>query len=163
MRAGEVDLALTVPKFLPNNLYAMKLFSDHYKCAFRKGHPLATKKLTLEEFCSVKHLLVAPNGTNMESGTDRVLAQTGHARTVGLAVPSFLAAEPLLVSTDLLGILPARLLGSASESLFVTDPPVAIPSFDNVCAWPERLQTDPANKWVKQILQTLITSPEDQK
>ena len=161
MRTGEVDLALTVPEFLPNNLYSMKLFSDHYKCAFRKGHALATKRLTTDAFCKVEHLLVAPNGTNMESDTDKVLAQSGRARTVGLAVPSFLVAEPILVATDLLGILPSRLLGGSSESLFVTDPPIDIPSFEIVCAWSERLRADPANIWIRQILQTLISEPED--
>lgn len=156
MRTGAVDLALTIPEFLPDNLHSMTLFSDHYKCAFRKGHRLATKKLTIDEFCKAEHLLVAPNGLNMHSETDKILAQTGHARTVGIAVPSFLVAQHLLASTDLLGMLPARLLSGASDSLFVADPPIDVPSFDIICAWSARLHADPVNIWIRKVLRMLI-------
>ena len=73
MRTGQIDLALTVPEFMPDNLYSKILFSDRYKCVFRKGHPLATINMLIEEFYKVEHLLVAPNGKNMRSATDVIL------------------------------------------------------------------------------------------
>ena len=156
MRSGQVDLALTVPQFLPDNLHSETLFSDHYKCAFRKGHPLATKKLTIDEFCKVEHLLVAPNGDDMRSATDTVLEQHGRTRRVGIAVPSFLVARSLLATTDLLGILPSRLFKDTSDFLFITDPPINIPSFEIISVWSARSNADPINTWIRELLRILV-------
>ena len=134
MRTGQIDLALTVPEFMPDNLYSKILFSDRYKCVFRKGHPLATTNMLIEEFYKVEHLLVAPNGKNMRSATDVILKQTGHSRTVGIAVPNFLLAETLLSTTDLLGILPTRLFNDIIDTLFVIEPRIDIPTFDIIYA-----------------------------
>ncbi len=156
MRNGQVDLTLTVPEFVPDNLYTSILFSDRYKCAFRKGHPLATQKLTLNAFCEAEHLLVAPNGQNLHGSTDIALAQIGRSRTVGVSVPNFLVAESLLQTTDLIALLPVRLLRNCSDRLFVTEPPIDIPPFDIVGVWPERVHTDPINKWFREFLRMLI-------
>ncbi len=156
MRSGQVDLGLTVPEFLPDNLHSKTLFSDHYKCVFRKSHPLATKKLTIDEFCKAEHLLVAPNGDDMRSTTDAILEQTGHRRRVGIAVPSFLVARSLLATTDLLGLLPSRLLKADPDSLFITDPPIGVPSFDIISVWSERSNADPLNTWMRELLRMLV-------
>lgn len=156
MRTGQIDLALTVPEFLPDNLHSKILFTDHYKCAFRKGHPLATKKMTVDEFCKVEHLLVAPNGKDMRSATDAILAQTGRSRTIAIAVPNFLVAETLLATTDLLGILPARLLDEISGNLFVIEPPIEIPAFEIIYAWSTRVHAEPINVWIREILRMLV-------
>lgn len=156
MRKSRLDLALTVPEFVPDNLYSSTLFTDRYKCAFRKGHPLATQKMTIKAFCEVEHLLVAPNGKNTRGPTDIALAQTGHSRSVAVAVPNFLVAESLLAVTDLLAMLPTRLLNNCKDKLFVTEPPIVIPSFDIVCVWPERVHSDPFNIWFREILRILI-------
>ena len=156
MRSGQIDLALTASEFLPNNLYSTTLFSDYYKCAFRKGHPLAAKKMTVDEFCEAEHLLVAPNGDDMRSATDAVLEQTGLSRRVGVAVPSFLVARSLLAATDLLCMLPSRILKEDSDTLIVTDPPISVPSFDIIGVWSARSNADPLSKWMLELLRTLV-------
>jgi DNA-binding transcriptional LysR family regulator len=156
MRSGQVDLALTVSEFLPDNLHSKTLFSDHYKCVFNKGHPLATRKLTIDEFCKAEHLLVAPNGDDMRSVTDVILEQTGHTRRVGIAVPSFLVAQSLLATTNLIGILPSRLLQEAPDSLFITDTPITIPPFDIISVWSPRSNSDPINIWMRESLRVLV-------
>lgn len=157
MRLGQVDLALTVPEFVPDNLYTSTLFSDRYKCVFRKNHPIAAQKLTRELFCGAKHLLVAPNGKSQQSSVDITLAKTGHSRTISVSVPGFLVATSLLINTDLLALLPSRTLKNAPDQLQISEPPFEIPPFDIICAWPERVHADPVNVWFRQILGALIT------
>jgi hypothetical protein len=45
--------------------------------------------------------------------TDEALAQSGLTRKVVLVVPRFLFQQSVLANTDLVGMLPARLLRSA--------------------------------------------------
>ena len=158
MNHGQVDLALMVPKLLPDNLHSKTLFSDHYQCAVRKGHPLATRQLTIDEFCKAEHLLIAPYGEDIRSVTDSVLEETGHTRTIGIAVPSFLAARSLLATTDLLGILPSLLLKEETETLFITDTPIRLPSFDIVSVWSAQSNTNPVNIWMRELLHLLFGS-----
>ncbi len=157
MHVGLVDMALTVPAFLPPNLHRRSLFSDTYKCAFRKGHPLAGQRLTLSAFCQQAHLLIAPNGKDAQSEIDQILAGLGVARDVRLAVPSFLIAESFLEASNLVALLPQRILQNARAELEVREPPFAIPAFEIVSAWPPRLQADPTNIWVRDLLQTLAS------
>ena len=156
MRNGQIDLALTVPEFVPDNLHTMTLFSDRYVCAFRKEHPLAGADLNLESFCNAEHLLVSPNRGEFRGATDDALDRAGCSRNVGMVVPSFLIALMLLENNDLIAVLPERLLRTRQSGLRLVEPPLNIAPFDIVCAWPERLATDPLNVWFRELLRTTV-------
>lgn len=157
MHVGLVDVALTVPAFLPPNLHHRLLFSDSYKCAFRQGHPLAEQRLTLSLFCQQAHLLIAPNGKDAQSEIDQILADHGVARDVRLALPNFLIAESFLEASNLVALLPQRILQNARADLEVVEPPFPIPAFEIVSAWPPRVHADPTNIWLRSLLETLGT------
>ncbi|NOR62625.1 MAG: LysR family transcriptional regulator [Rhodobacteraceae bacterium] len=157
MHVGMVDVALTVPAFLPPNLHHQHLFSDSYKCTFRQGHPLAGQRLTLSLFCQQAHLLIAPNGKDAQSEIDQILADHGVARDVRLALPSFLNAESFLEASNLVALLPQRILQNSQADLAVVEPPFSVPAFEIVSAWPPRVHADPTNIWLRNQLQALNT------
>lgn len=156
MRNGQIDLALTVPEFVPENLHTMPLFSDRYLCAFREEHPLAGAEMSLASFCNADHLLVSPNRGEFRGTTDDALERVGRSRNVGLVVPSFLIAVMLLENNDLIAVLPERLLRTRRSRLHLVEPPLDIAPFDIVCAWPERLTTDPLNVWFRELLRATV-------
>ncbi len=156
MRNGQIDLALTVPEFVPDTLKSATLFSDSYQCAVRKGHKFESEEVSLDLFCNNAHLLVAPNGWNLHSPTDSILDRVGKSRTVAICVPNFLIAVSLLKKTDLLSVLPVRLLQHNSSDLHIFEPPISIPSFEIVCVWSERVNIDPLNIWFREMLRMLI-------
>ena len=156
MRNGQIDLALTVPEFVPDNLHTMMLFSDRYVCAYRKQHPLADKALTLEAFCSGEHLLVSPNRADFRGPVDEALARAGYSRKVGVVVPSFHIALSLLAQNDLIAVLPERLLRIKQDGLHIVEPPIEIAPFDIVCVWPDRLHTDLLNVWFREYLRVRV-------
>ncbi len=149
MRAGQVDLALTIQEFTPPNLHTQTLLSERYLCALRADHPLAGEALDLETFCACEHLLVAPNRGDFSGPTDVALALEGRKRRVGLVIPSFAVAGTILERTDLLAVLPERLFAGMNRNLAVYPPPLEIAGFDLIAVWPPRLHQAPLHRWFR--------------
>lgn len=155
LRTGQLDLALTVSEFAPTNVHSKLLFSDRYMCAYRKGHALENQELSVEIFCRYEHLLVSPNRGDFQGPTDIALAGMGFSRSIGLVVPSFLIAIDVIEKSDLVAVLPTRLLKERQGNLRVVELPVEVPSFDMISVWPERVRTDPAHIWFRELLRII--------
>jgi DNA-binding transcriptional LysR family regulator len=156
LRTGQLDLALTVPEFAPDNIHSSVLFSDRYMCVFRKGHPLASREMSVDAFCYYEHLLVSPNQGDLEGPTDVALARQGLSRTIGLVVPSFLIAVDVIEQSDLVAMLPTRLLKGRHDKLTIVEPPLEVPPFDIISVWPERVNADPHHIWFRELLRLIV-------
>jgi DNA-binding transcriptional LysR family regulator len=66
-------------------------------------------------------------------------------------VPRFLFQQSVLANTDLVGMLPARLLRSAG-SLCMVEPPVEVPGYEMAMLWHERSHRDPAHQWLRDFI-----------
>lgn len=139
------DLALATGMDLPE-AKRQNAFSEHFEVIMRQDHPLATQSLTLETFCAASHILVSPEGGGFIGATDRLLANSGHKRTVTTSLPSFLLAPALVAQTDGLCMVPSRLARLYQNQLHVCPPPFPSPSFDVDLLWHPRRQNDPAHQ-----------------
>ena len=134
------------------DLHARRLFDETYVCALRDDHPDAGgSSLSLERFCALDHALVSFAGERFWGVTDDALAMVGRRRHVALTLTSFLALAGLLRTTDLLAVLPRRLVEDAS-GLVALEPPVDIPGFTKLAVWHERTHRDPGHRWVRALL-----------
>ena len=151
MRERRIDFALSVPQFTPTGLRSHRMIAEHYLGAVRCDHPLAQGYVDLDRFCAFPHLLVSPDKGDFHGPTDTALALVGRARDVAVVVPSFAVAAGILEATDLVAVLPARLLSAAPRRLHVFAPPVAVVGFDLHGFWPERLHADAMHLWFREI------------
>lgn len=148
---GELDLALVTPQTTPEDLHARALFEEEYVCVAGRHHPLAaaTADMTLEQFCEQEHILVSTEG-RFAGVTDEVLAQRGRERRVGVSVNSFLVVPDILRVTEMIAVVPGRLVPMDSN-LAVIPLPFAIPGFTKSMAWHERTHCDPAHQWIRAL------------
>lgn len=146
---GEIDLAFHTRDDAPPELHGRTLFTERYVLAGRAGHPELGTPLTLERFCRLDHVIVSPNGGGFRGVTDEALAGTGLSRRVSLSVPHFLFVISTLLSTDLVAMLPERLV-RGNTALQVTEPPVQVPGYEMVMLWHERCHRDPAHRWLRE-------------
>lgn len=151
LERGTLDIALLTPESTPPQLHVRRLYDADYVCALRSGHPAAAGPLTLERFCALEHALVSYSGAPFHGITDEVLARAGQQRRVVLALDSFLILPGLLRSTDLVAVVPRRLV-CAAPGLTLLPPPLATPGFTKVAAWHERTHHAPALQWARQLL-----------
>lgn len=150
LEGGELDLAILTPDTAHAGLHARHLYDEQYVCVLREGHP-AAGALTLERFCALDHAIVSYSGGGFRGVTDSALAQLGRARRVCLSVTSFLVLLEVLRSSDLIAVVPRRLLTGAN-GLQQVEPPLAIPGFSKIAAWHERTHHDPAHRWARALL-----------
>lgn len=149
---GDLDLALMTPQSAPPDLHARRLFEETYVCAMRSTHPDAQDgTLSLDRFCACDHALVSYTGERFRGVTDDALAQLGRSRHVVLSVTSFLVLAEVLRSTDLIAVVPKRLMTNAA-GLSLMPPPVHIPGFTKLAVWHERTHNDAGHRWVRSVL-----------
>lgn len=146
---GALDFALTVPEWAPAELYARELFRERYMCAVRKDHPRLRRKLSLETFCAMDHVLVSPDGGGFRGATDAALRALGKTRNVVLSLPSFLIVPRMLQAADLIALVPERLVHDRGDvRLFA--PPIDIPGITMIAVWHERTPKSAAHVWLRE-------------
>ncbi|HEX7895780.1 MAG TPA: LysR family transcriptional regulator [Terriglobales bacterium] len=145
---GEIDLAFQTMDAVASGLRSQELFDEHYVLVGRKQHPRLKRRPTLAQFCSFDHVVVSPEGGNFRGSTDAALEKAGMTRRVVLSVPHFLTAMSVVESTDLVAMLPSRLVHHASR-LQVVPAPVNVPKYTMGMVWHERSHRDPAHQWLR--------------
>ncbi|WP_456280350.1 LysR family transcriptional regulator [Cupriavidus sp. JZ107] len=148
---GEIDLAFHTTEGAPQGLHRRPLFTERYVLAGRAGHPGLKRKPTLAQFCRLEHVIVSPDGGGFYGPTDEALAARGLSRRVALSVPHFLFVLSVLGSTDLVAMLPSRLVRNAA-GIRVVDAPIEIPGYEMSMLWHERVHRDPGHRWLRDTI-----------
>ena len=150
LASGAFDLVVTAAGWAPARLPAQRLCRERYVLAMRAGHPLARRRrVTPTQFCAYEHVLVSPSGGAFAGPVDEALARKGHRRRVRLSVPSFALVPDLLAGSDLLSVLPERLVAGRRD-LRTTRPPLGPVPVEMVAVWHPRLTEDPAHRWLRE-------------
>ncbi len=159
LERGDIDLALVTPQSTPEELHGRALYQEQYVCAMRAGHPAAQNMaISLDTFCELEHILVSDSASFM-GVTDEALAAIGRERRVGLAVNSFLVLPEVLLATDMIAVVPHRLVAGNTQ-LAVMDTPLPVPGFTKSMAWHERAHRDAAQQWIRALLLDICQSGE---
>jgi DNA-binding transcriptional LysR family regulator len=152
LASGAVDLAAG-PKFAEDaGLVEKKVLEEGFTVVVRRGHPKLrkAKKLTLDLYLELDHLLVAPRGAP-GGVVDDWLAARGLSRRVTLRTQSFVAAPFLTARSDLALTLPSGLAIEALRyvELDLYPPPLPLGKTALYLSWHERSQQDPAHRWMR--------------
>jgi len=146
---GDIDLAFHTSHDAPGGLRRRTLFAERYVLVGRAGHPRLKRRPTLAQFCKLDHVIVSPDGGGFHGVTDDALAPLGLRRRVVLSVPHFLFVRSVLATTDLVAMLPARLVRD-TPALRAVEPPVEVPGYEMAMLWHERVHRDPAHQWLRE-------------
>lgn len=146
---GEIDLAFHIRDEVADSLRQRPLFTEHYVLVGRAGHPRLRRRPTIAQLCQLEHAIVSPDGGGFQGATDAALAAQGLARRVVLSVPHFLFLRAVLASTDLVAMLPSRLVRGDSL-LKMVESPIQVPGFEMLMLWHERCHRDPAHQWLRE-------------
>ncbi|MBT2339840.1 MULTISPECIES: LysR family transcriptional regulator [Pseudomonas] len=152
---GQLDLALHTRDEASAKLRQRSLVHERYVLAGRRGHPALASKLSLKAFCGLEHAIMSPNGAGFVGSTDQALAAKGLERRVVLSVPNFNSLVSALAHSDLVAVVPERLVRN-DPALHVQVPPLAIPGFEMLLLWPERLHRDPAHMWLRELIASTL-------
>jgi DNA-binding transcriptional LysR family regulator len=153
LEQGELDLLIQPPRTgeQTEGFHMQKLWDEQFVGIARQGHPLARGRVTLKQFASARHVLVAPRGQPGGGRIDEALRERGLERRIAFRTPSFLAAPQVVAATDLVMILPARLATALAGQLRLAmfQAPVEIPGFEMAMFWHDRHDADPVHAFLR--------------
>jgi DNA-binding transcriptional LysR family regulator len=134
----------------------VRLLPEGFLTLVRRGHPLAEGPMTLERFTAFPHLLHSPNGSR-DGALDRPLAEAGHPRRLGAVVAHLGAVPEILLRTDMVMSLSARLALRLAESygLAVRPCPIEFRHMRLSLVFHRRFEADAGHAWIRRLLITV--------
>jgi LysR family transcriptional regulator, nod-box dependent transcriptional activator len=156
VETGEIDLAIW-PTAIGPDLPHQGLFTDRWVGVAWSQHPDVHETLSLEQYLMLPHASYG-TGTSTSDSTsiaDRaVMASEHHSGHVVVTVESFFLIPFLLTGTRLVSLVHERL---AQRLLHMADIKVVdllfdTPSISEAMYWHPRLTSDPAHRWLRDVL-----------
>lgn len=131
-----------------------RLYSGEYVCVMRKGHPLAKRPISLQDYCAARHLLVSLSG-RAYGFVDEALANIGQQRRIVLTVNQFFTAGRVVVSSDLLTVLPRHFVPTTgmAQDLVLHELPFDVPSVQVHALWHRKNEQVRPHQWLRRLLQ----------
>ena len=155
MMHGEVDLALMTPDDAPPVLRTRHLYDEHYVLIGRKDHPQLRDSITLEEYVQLEHVVVSLNGGDFFTPVDQALKAMGYTRNLVLSVASFLFIPEIVAQSDLVALVPWRLVAGRGDLTIIKAPDVST-EFSVGMVWHERNHSHNAHRWIRvQVIDVL--------
>jgi DNA-binding transcriptional LysR family regulator len=151
--ARSIDAAIAcVPDAFPG-FYRQRLFTDRDMCVFRSRHPRGGRLKDERTFLETGHVAVRVRSTG-EDPVDTWLKAEGRNRNIALAVPHYLQALHAVARSDLIAVIPERLIRAYAVPLHLKWLPVPLDAgtFDEFLLHPARTHADPGCTWLRGIL-----------
>jgi DNA-binding transcriptional LysR family regulator len=151
MTRGDVDLALMTPQVAPPSLRTRPLFDEHYVLIGRRGHPHLREGITVQTFAQLEHVIVSLRGGDFVTPVDDALTGLGQRRNVVLSAASFLLVPAIVSQSDLVALVPSRLVHDRGEQLLQVRPPFPVEGFAVGMVWHERTHGHEGHRWVREM------------
>lgn len=153
---GDVDLGLMQPIEADGSLRQRPLFHERYVLIARRGHPAVAGKLSAKAFAKLEQVVVSPSGGAFSTPVDQALAGLGLKRQVVLSAASFLFVPDIVGRSDLIALVPERLVKGRAAGLQVLAPPLPIDGFDIAMVWHERNHGHAGHRWLRDQLAAVV-------
>ncbi|QXZ80198.1 LysR family transcriptional regulator [Rhizobium sp. L51/94] len=153
---GNVDLAIATPDGSQPHLRTRHLFEETYVLIGREGHPHLRNSLTAEGFAELEQLIVSPSGGAFTTPVDATLGAFGRQRKIVASAASFLVVPEIVAASDLVALVPRRLLQRRLPLLTMIDVPWLYEHFTVELVWHDRTHGHPGHHWIRQLIYDLM-------
>ncbi|HTS20891.1 MAG TPA: LysR substrate-binding domain-containing protein [Casimicrobiaceae bacterium] len=153
LESGRIDLALGYLPSLAETVERRFLLHERYVVVMRAGHPLGRRRPGRGLLKRLDYVLVRSHST-----TARALQDLGLQANIRLAIPHFMVLPRILAETDLAVIMPERLSQAFTRMgrYRVWKANVGLPVFDVSVHWYGRFGSDPGNRWLRGLIESLF-------
>lgn len=151
---GDLDVVIGNWPEPPDRMHLSVLLEDQIVCLMSADHPLASRRLTQDDFRRVQHIVPTPYSMTQRGMIDTVLTSLRVQREECVEVQSFMLAPYLLPGTDLVftttrhfaryyaGLLP----------LVIAESPIDFPPMRFYQLWHARNHHAPSHQWLRHLL-----------
>jgi DNA-binding transcriptional LysR family regulator len=151
---GEINLRIIPKCFAFEGHPHERLFDEKYVCVAWKNNELIGDMLTLDQYRTLPHVVRYSRGSLQTTFEQQFLDQAGVSRNVSIVVPAFTLVPRLVVGTQRIATVHARLaeLYARTLPLRVLAPPIAFPALTEVVEWHYHEEDDPCLVWFRQMI-----------
>ncbi|MBX5166883.1 MULTISPECIES: LysR family transcriptional regulator [unclassified Rhizobium] len=147
---GDVDLAIATPDDGQTHLRTRHLFEESYILIGRSGHPRIAQGATPSGFARLEQVIVSPSGGGFSTPVDATLMALGHSRAVVASAASFLVVPSIVASSDLVALVPRRLMRNRLAEVAWIDVPWLSERFQVELIWHERTHAHQGQQWIRE-------------
>ena len=157
---GEINLRIIPKCFAFEGHPHERLFDEKYVCVAWKENEQIGDLLTLEQYQRLQHVVRYSRGVLQTTFDQQFLDKAGLSRNVSVTVPAFALVPRLVVGTQRIATVHARLaeLYARSLPIRILAPPVAFPTLTEVLEWHYHEEDDPGLAWFRNIILKRATS-----
>ena len=154
LERGEVDMLIIPQPFCSAEHPLQALFVESLVALMWSQSRLAKATLTLEEYKSARHVVMHPIGTDRPAYDGWLMEQLQIARDVGVATYCFTPIPEMLVGTEMLATVHARLARRATRHLplQIAPLPFEMPTLSQAMQWHKHRSRDPALTWLRELI-----------
>jgi len=160
LASGEIDAALITPHMAPPGLRSRVLFRERYVLIGRRGHKGLHAGLSAAGFAALEQIVVSPGGGGFVTEVDTLLASQGLSRRVVLSAASFLIVPKLVAQSELVALVPWRLVADDTAPFTIVDCPLPVAGFDMALCWHERVHGHVAHRWLRDQCAAVVSAPD---
>lgn len=154
METGQIDLAFAVSSTpLPPGARSEVFAHDELALVLRKGHKMARKTWTIEDYARVSHVGVSIFG-DAQSELNAQLAAAGVERRIALTTPHFTAALAAVGGTDMATTVSRAFALRFAErfDLVVKKTPLPVTALELTLVWSHIRAADPVLAWLRGVI-----------
>jgi DNA-binding transcriptional LysR family regulator len=155
LESGAIDLAIGYFPDPANARTSEVLFREEFVCLFDAKACGASSPLSLSKYLELPHIIMSLRG-QLSGDADVLIGRGGRKRFVFMATPHFLAIPFLLHGFRAVAAVPQRLAENCADvaGLEISPLPIAIDGYDVSMQWHSRTETDPAQRWFRELVRT---------
>lgn len=153
--AGKIDLAIGVaPTLQESRIMSRQVLCDEFVTLVRRDARPARRKLDLDAYLGLRHILVSPEGSRY-GVVDQVLADHGVRRSVQVTLPQMFAVPALLRETGLAATLLRRVALHSAQAgdLMMFPPPLPLPTVSFHMIWHRRNDASASQRWLRELVE----------
>lgn len=155
---GDIDLAIATPDAGQAHLRTRHLFEESYILIGRPGHPRIAEGATAAGFARLEQVIVSPSGGAFSSPVDVTLEALGHSRAVVASAASFLVVPSIVASSELVALVPRRLMRNRLAEVAWIDVPWLSERFQVELIWHERTHRHQGQQWIREQIHDLVNA-----
>ncbi|WP_462175531.1 LysR family transcriptional regulator [Pseudoalteromonas gelatinilytica] len=146
LSSGELDLVLSFPEFVPENLPYKKLFDEQHICIAGKHSSLLKQSISIQDIACRPQVIVSPSRANLRGSLEQWFNGFGLKRNIIMSVPSFSSVPEVLDTTDMIAFYPSRLM--PNEKVDIINVNELPPPFEVIVGWHPRTSKSKIHQWM---------------
>ncbi|MBA1292463.1 LysR family transcriptional regulator [Pseudomonas lurida] len=147
-----LDFAVSTQLEHTNSIVSQPVFTDRLVCVMRPGHPLAGKKMSMDEFLAAGHIHVAVTSHDLRF-VDNTLVESKLERNIVITVPHWLILPAVLSDTNYIAVFSEKLARQLPDGVIAwSEMPFFCPTFNWELYWHKRNQNSAPHVWMRSLI-----------